>query len=281
MYSVYSNVKSVKCVPAAPVLKITTSAGKPKISWNAVDGATKYWIYRSTDGKTFKYYDSTTKTSYTNKSTSIGTTYYYKVKAVKTVDGTNYTSDLSGAKSILCKPAAPTVSIYRTNGKPQLKWSAVTGATKYWIYRSTDGVNFSYYDSTTKTSYTNSGAASGKKYYYRVKAVAVVNGTNVTSANSNTKSLMTTLAKPTVSITTSNGKPKITWKAVTGADKYYVYRSTDGKNFSYYDSTTKLSYTNTGAKKNTKYYYKVKAICSANTNANSAYSAVVSIKATK
>ena len=173
------------------------------------------------------------------------------------------------------------MSIYRTNGKPQLKWSAVTGATKYWIYRSTDGVNFSYYDSTTKTSYTNSGAASGKKYYYRVKAVAVVNGTNVTSANSNTKSLMTTLAKPTVSITTSNGKPKITWKAVTGADKYYLYRSTDGKNFSYYDSTTKLSYTNAAAKKNTKYYYKVKAICSANTNANSAYSAVVSIKATK
>ena len=148
---------------------------------------------------------------------------------------------MSGAKSILCKPAAPTVSIYRTNGKPQLKWSAVTGATKYWIYRSTDGVNFSYYDSTTKTSYTNSGAASGKKYYYRVKAVAVVNGTNVTSANSNTKSLMTPLAKPTVSITTSNGKPKITWKAVTGADKYYVYRSTDGKNFSYYDSTTNAS----------------------------------------
>ena len=228
-----------------------------------------------------KQYTSTTKTSYTNTSTTIGTTYYYKVKAVKTVDGTNYTSDLSGAKSILCKPAAPTVSIYRTNGKPQLKWNAVIGATKYWIYRSTDGVNFSYYDSTTKTSYTNSGAASGKKYYYRVKAVAVVNGTNVTSANSNTKSLMTTLAKPTVSITTSNGMPKITWKAVTGADKYYVYRSTDGKNFSYYDSTTKLSYTNTGAKKNTKYYYKVKAICSANTNANSAYSAVVSIKATK
>ena len=188
---------------------------------------------------------------------------------------------MSGAKSILCKPAALTVSIYRTNGKPQLKWSAVTGATKYWIYRSTDGVNFSYYDSTTKTSYTNSGAASGKKYYYRVKAVAVVNGTNVTSANSNTKSLMTTLAKPTVSITTSNGKPKITWKAVTGADKYYVYRSTDGKTFKHFATTTKLSYTNTSAKKGTKYYYKVKAVYTANTKANSAFSTVVSIKATK
>ena len=69
-------------VPAAPALKITTSAGKPKIYWNAVDGAAKYWVYRSTDGKTFNYYDSTTKTSYTNSSTSIGTTYYYKVKAI-------------------------------------------------------------------------------------------------------------------------------------------------------------------------------------------------------
>ena len=267
--------------PAAPELKITTSAGKPKISWDAVDGAVKYWVYRSTDGKTFKYYDSTTKTTYTNNSTTIGTTYYYKVKAVNVVEGKNYTSAYSVSKGIQCKPAAPTVSINRSNGKPKLSWKAVSGATKYWIYRSTDGVNFKYWDSTTKTSYTNSGAASGTKYYYRVKAVAVVNGKNIVSANSSTKSLFTSLAKPSVSITTSNGKPKLTWKAVTGADKYYIYRSTDGKNFSYWDSTTKTTYVNSGAKKNTKYYYKVKAVCASNSNANSTQSSTVSIKATK
>ena len=286
----YKNGKCTRCgaadpnykpAPKAPELKITTSAGKPKIYWNAVDGAAKYWVYRSTDGKNFSYYDSTTKTSYTNNSTAIGSTYYYKVKAVAVADGKNLASDYSVSKGILCKPAAPTVSINRSNGKPKLSWKAVSGATKYWIYRSTDGKNFKYFDSTTKTSYTNSGAASGTKYYYRVKAVAVVNGKNVASANSSTKSLMTTLAKPSVSITTSNGKPKITWNAVTGADKYYVYRSTDGKNFSYWDSTTKTSYVNSGAKKNTKYYYKVKAVCASNSNANSAQSSAVSIKATK
>ena len=283
----YANGKCTRCgaadpnynpAPAAPELKITTSAGKPKISWDAVDGAVKYWVYRSTDGKTFKYYDSTTKTSYTNNSTEIGTTYYYKVKAV---NANNAASDYSVSKGILCKPAAPTVSINRSNGKPKLSWKAVSGATKYWIYRSTDGVNFKYWDSTTKTSYTNSGAASGTKYYYRVKAVAVVNGKNIVSANSSTKSLFTSLVKPSVSITTSNGKPKLTWKAVTGADKYYIYRSTDGKNFSYWDSTTKTTYVNSGAKKNTKYYYKVKAVCASNSNANSAQSSTVSIKATK
>ena len=281
-----SNMVSVKCTaasdtsaaPTAPTLKITTSAGKPQIYWNPVSGSVKYWIYRSTDGKKFSYYDKTTNTSYTNNSTEIGTTYYYKVKAV---NANGAASDYSVSKGILCKPAAPSVSINRSNGKPKLSWKAVSGATKYWIYRSTDGKNFKYFDSTTKTSYTNSGAASGTKYYYRVKAVTVVNGKNVVSANSSTKSLLTSLAKPSVSITTSNGKPKLSWKAVTGADKYYVYRSTDGKTFSYWDSTTKTSYINSGAKKNTKYYYKVKAVCASNSNANSAQSSTVSIKATK
>ena len=80
---------------------------------------------------------------------------------------------------------------------------------------------------------------------------------------------------------TARGKPKISWSKVTGADKYYIYRSTDGKNFSYWDATANLSYTNLSAKKNTKYYYKVKAVCASNSNANSAQSATVSIKATK
>ena len=178
-------------------------------------------------------------------------------------------------------PDAPELKITTSSGKPKVYWNEVDGAVKYWLYRSTDGVNFKYWDSTTKTTYTNKGAASGTKYYYRVKAVAVVNGNNVASANSSTKSLMTTLAKPSVSITTSGGKPKLTWNAVTGADKYYIYRSTDGKNFKYWESTTKTYYTNTGAKKNTRYYYKVKAVCASNSYANSAQSSTVSIKATK
>ena len=96
-----ATIHYVSNVPAAPALKITTSAGKPKIYWNAVDGAAKYWVYRSTDGKKFSYCDSTTKTSYTNSSTSIGTTYYYKVKAVAVVDGKDYASDYSVIRSIL------------------------------------------------------------------------------------------------------------------------------------------------------------------------------------
>ncbi len=191
----YSNGKCTRCGAAdpkhvsAPTLKITTVSGHPKIYWNSVSGATKYWIYRSTDGKNFKYYDSTTKTSYTNNATTIGKLYYYKVKAVKIVDGTNKASGYSNKKSIRCKPAAPSLSIARTNGKPQIYWNCIDSATKYWIYRSTDGVNYSYYDSTKKTSYTNKSTTKGKTYYYKVKAVKVISGNNYASAYSNTKSL--------------------------------------------------------------------------------------------
>lgn len=274
-----STAQSIQCRPAAPSVSIYRASGKPQLKWNAVSGAAKYWVYRSTDGVNFKYYDSTAKTSYTNTGALLGTKYHYRVKAVAVVNGKNVASAYNGTKSLFTTPAAPGVSIYRVNGKPQLKWSAVTGAAKYWIYRSTDGVNFKYYDSTTGTSYTNCIAASGTEYYYKVKAAAVENGKDVASDFSNTKSLFTTPAAPSVSITTSKGKPKLTWKAVKGADKYYIYRSTDGKNFKYYNETDEAGYTNYSTNIGTTYYYKVKAVKTIDGNDHkSDFSAVRSIQ---
>ena len=274
-----STAQSIQCRPAAPSVSIYRASGKPQLKWNAVSGAAKYWVYRSTDGVNFKYYDSTAKTSYTNTGALLGTKYHYRVKAVAVVNGKNVASAYNGTKSLFTTPAAPGVSIYRVNGKPQLKWSAVTGAAKYWIYRSTDGVNFKYYDSTTGTSYTNCIAASGTEYYYKVKAAAVVNGKDVASDFSNTKSLFTTPAAPSVSITTSKGKPKLTWKAVKGADKYWIYRSTDGKNFKYYNETDEAGYTNYSTNIGTTYYYKVRAVKTIDGNDHkSDFSAVRSIQ---
>ena len=259
---------------------ITTAAGKPKLGWRAVDGADKYWIYRSTDGKNFKYYDSTTKTSYTNKATTIGTTYYYMVKAIDK-DNNNKVLNTTAVKSIQCRPAAPGISIYRTNGKPQLKWKAVNGASKYWIYRSTDGESYNYYDSTTKLSYTNTGAENGTKYYYKVKAVAVVSGKNVASAYSNSKNLLTSLGAPYLNAWSEHGHIQLVWQGGGGdADKYWIYRSTDGKNFKYYDYSENGRYEDYGAKLGVTYYYKIKAICASNSNANSVFSKTVSVRVT-
>ena len=74
-----------KSAPTAPVVKIGNSAasGKPMLTWNAVEGATSYRIYRSTSkGSGYSLLGTTTATSYTNTGAKAGTTYYYRVKAV-------------------------------------------------------------------------------------------------------------------------------------------------------------------------------------------------------
>ena len=241
---------------AAPVIKITTVKGKPKISWSKVDSAVKYQVYRSTDGKTYTSLIVTTKTSVTNTGAKIGTTYYYKAVAIRT-DGIR--SDYSNVKRIKCTPAAPVVTISRYNGKAKLSWSAIDSADKYYIYRSTDGKTYDYIAKTTKLSYNDTKSASGTKYYYRVRAVAVINDTDVESAGSTAKSIKTRLAAPTVTITTVDGKPSLSWNKVTGATGYYIFRSTDGKNYKYLTYTTKTSYINKNAGIGSTSYYKVKA----------------------
>ncbi len=64
----------------------TSKAGYPTFKWNPVSGAIRYNIYRSTSKNgTYSYIDSTTATSYTDKTAISGKKYFYQVKAVKQV----------------------------------------------------------------------------------------------------------------------------------------------------------------------------------------------------
>ncbi len=282
VYSKYSNVASRTCDLARPDITVSNvaSSGKLKISWDAVDGAEKYYVYRrvGTSGE-YKYLTSTTKTSLTNTSTEAGTKYYYKVKAIH--ENTAANSAYSSAKSSTCDLPRPSIStsIVASSGKIKVSWNEIDGAVKYYVYRSTskDG-EYSYLTSTTKTSLTNTSAVAGNTYYYKVKAVHSVSA--ATSALSSASGRTCDLPRPNLEITlSSSGKPKLSWDAIDGAVKYYIYRSTsaDGE-FKYLTSTTKTSLTNTSVEAGVTYYYKVKAVHS-NINANSALSSAKSITA--
>jgi len=81
--SAYSSVKSRTCDLARPSVKITTSKGHPKLTWEEVSSATKYEVYRATSKNgTYTKMTATAKTSYTNTSATAGKTYYYKVRAI-------------------------------------------------------------------------------------------------------------------------------------------------------------------------------------------------------
>ncbi len=269
--------------PAAPTVTMTYSdSGKPKLTWNAVSGATSYRVFRSESrGTGYSLLGTTTATSYTNTGAAVGKTYYYRVKAVNNVGTSGYSNIVSG-KAKTAAPAAPSVTIGNSStGKPQLTWKAVSGAVKYEVYRSTrQNSGYSLLGTTTSTSYVNTGASTGTTYYYRVKAV---NRNGMASGYSNIVSGKAKAAAPAApSVTAGNsstGKPRLTWKAVSGAVSYRIYRSESrGTGYSLLGTTSSTSYTNTGAKAGKTYYYRVKAVN--RDGMASGYSNIVSGKAT-
>ena len=254
-----------KSAPAAPVVRIGNSAtsGKPMLTWNAVYGATSYRIYRSTaKGSGYSLLGTVTATSYTNTGAKAGTTYYYRVKACNDAGLSPYSNIVSGQVKTMTqqKPSAPVVKIGNssTSGKPMLTWNAVSGATSYKVYRATSRTgNYSLLGTVTTTSYTNTGAKINTTYYYRVKAC---NDAGL-SAYSNIVSGQAMVTVLNMGHSATSGKPQLTWKAVSGAASYKVYRAT-AKNgaYSVINTTKALTYTNTGAALGTTYYYKVEAL---------------------
>ena len=265
--------------PAAPTVTMTYSdSGKPKLTWSAVSGAASYRVYRSESrGTGYSLLGTTTSTSYVNTGAAVGKTYYYRVKAVNSAGTSAYSNIVSGrAKAAI--PAAPRVTIGNSSasGKPQLTWAPVDGAAKYEIYRSTQqSTGFTLLGTTTSTSYVNTGAAVGKTYYYKVRALNVDGAAGAYSSTVSGAAKAVAPAAPTVTMTYSDsGKPKLTWSAVSGAASYRVYRSESrGTGYSLLGTTTSTSYVNTGAAVGKTYYYRVKAVNSAGT---SAYSNIVS-----
>ena len=283
----YSNIVSGKAktaAPAAPSVTIgNSSTGKPQLTWKAVSGAVKYEVYRSTrQNSGYSLLGTTTSTSYVNTGASTGTTYYYRVKAVNRNGMASGYSNIVSGKAKAAAPAAPSVTIGNSStGKPQLTWKAVSGAVSYRIYRSESrGTGYSLLGTTSSTSYVNTGAAAGKTYYYRVKAV---NRDGMASGYSNIvsgKAKAAAPAAPSVTIgNSSTGKPQLTWKAVSGAVSYRIYRSESrGTGYSLLGTTSSTSYVNTGAAAGKTYYYRVKAVN--RDGVASAYSNIVSAKAT-
>ena len=279
----YSAVVAGICHCAKPTVKATYmgASGKPYLRWNTVANASKYEVYRATTKNgTYTLLGTTTATHYTDNKAGSGYTYYYKVRAISKVKSTA-NSVFSVPVAGICHCAKPTVkaTYIGASGKPYIKWNAVANASQYKVYRSTSkNGTYTLLGTTTATHYTDNKAGSGYTYYYKVRAISKVKST-ANSVFSVPVAGICHCAKPTVKITTSTGKPKLTWNAVAGASKYYIYRSTEANGtFEHLYSTKNLFYTNKSAVAGTTYYYKVKAVSKVKSSANSAFSTVVSIR---
>ncbi len=183
----YSGTKTLtfKILPAtvnAAKMTATQTTSSIKLTWGKVTGTTGYKVYQYSSSQG-KYVQIATVTNNTYKKTGLkaGTTYNIKVKAYKKLsNGTIIDGALSNAYTTATKCAAPTISslVASSGQKATIKWSAVTGATGYQIYYSTNNSDYKKAVSTTSksASKTFSKSAKGKKIYFKVRAYKKVNG---------------------------------------------------------------------------------------------------------
>ena len=277
----YRNGTCARCDEVAVSVPVITggnhpTTGKNKISWEPVDGAVKYEIYRadSRNGRYRRQY-TTSGTSYTNTTAVAGQRYYYYVRAIA-ADGTYADSRIIQRTCNLAQPAMK-VGSRASDGAVTMKWEKISGATAYEIYRATSkNGKYTRIGATAQTEFYDDSVTVGDTRYYKVRAVC--DNEDASSVFSGIKSRTRDLPQPEVKISRKNGKPYLSWDKVSGASKYMVYRATseDGI-YTRIAATTSRNYKDMGAKKGKTCYYKVVAVCK-NTAGNSAYSSVVSIK---
>lgn len=182
---------------AQPTLKIENrSATTANLSISTVNGATGYRVYRATtkDG-TYSYVGNTKTNTFKDSDLTSSKSYYYKVRAYKTVNGNNVYSKYS-SKIKLDKTLAKSSSVSAkasSNSKIKISWSSVSGATSYKVYRATSkSGTYSYVGSSKSLSYTDSGLNSGTTYYYKVRASKVASGITYNGVYSSIVSAKTT-----------------------------------------------------------------------------------------
>ena len=163
-YAIPSRIKK-------PMPVLTEENGQINVEWKAVDGATKYRVFKYSDGK-FVMIGDVTSTSQTITGLSNGTE--YGVLVIANVNGTWTEWTMSDVKYATPSPITkPVVKLTGGSGQITARWSKVNGATKYRVFKYSDG-KFTMIADVTSTSYTITGLSTGTEY--GVLVVANVSG---------------------------------------------------------------------------------------------------------
>lgn len=204
-YLVYGDTKyisdmsgkhTIKTTLEKPVFALCGNGGKGVVmKWDARNDATGFIIYKSLTGKAgswtkLKVINSGKAGSYTDSKVEIGKTYYYCIKATKTIGGTLYASPSSKAyKMVIMDVAVPKnlKAVAKADGV-YFSFDKVAGTAGYYIYRSDTGAKGTWTKiATTKsnntTEYADRTAVEGNIYYYTVKSYKTVNGETKASAS--------------------------------------------------------------------------------------------------
>ena len=166
------------------------------------------------------------------------------------------------------------------NAQVNLTWNASSGATAYYVKRSTTtGGPYTQIASPTGTSYADNSVTNGTKYYYVVSAY----NSYGQSANSAEVNATPTAPPPPgapagLQATPGNTQVSLSWTASTSATSYHVKRSTtSGGPYTQVSAPTVANFTDTGLTNGATYYYVVSALNATGESANSSQASATPI----
>ena len=163
------------------------------------------------------------------------------------------------------------------NAQANLAWNASSGATGYYVKRSTTSGAETQIASQAGTSYSDNSVTNGTKYYYVVAAYNSYGTSADSSEVSATPQAGATIpAVPTGLVPTAGDTTvTLTWTASSGATSYHVKRSTtNGSGYVQVGAPTAAGFTDSGLTNGTTYYYVVSAMNSAGESGNSTQASV-------
>ncbi|CAM3437856.1 cellulose 1,4-beta-cellobiosidase [Salinibacter ruber] len=157
-------------------LSATPGDGTTQLSWEAAGGADTYNVYRSissgVDASSDPLGAGISSTEYADESAQNGTEYFYVVTAAASGDRE---SDPSGEVSAVPFAAPSGLEGTSRDSEVALSWDAAGGADTYNVYRSTSSTDGAEGEplatGVAETSYADTDAKNGTKYYYRVTSV--------------------------------------------------------------------------------------------------------------
>lgn len=160
------------------------------LKWTRSENANGYKIQRASSKsgtyKTIKTITSNSTLTYRNTGLTCGKTYYYKITPYRTITNKTISGRASSVLTAKVIPAAPSkFSVKAGKGKATVKWSKISGASGYRVYRASSKTGKYKRLTTVKgnssTYYVNTGLKKGKTYYYKMRAYRQVNKTTKVS----------------------------------------------------------------------------------------------------
>ena len=205
---------------------VVLSDNEAKLTWNAVEHADSYAIYRAAVGGEFELIDTVSAVEYTDKQLTAGTEYDYYIVAAVNYNGKVFYGEASETvRALRGTPAKFTKAEFRFENGVNLEWEAMEDAKSYILLR--DGVELGTFASDV-TSYVDGNVELGKTYVYGLKTVyeASTDG----PATATVEALMPDKVE-TIDAWHFNQYTDIDFSPIDYAYIYKLYRAKDGGEF--------------------------------------------------